>query len=195
MINQKLLEKFAKLAVVVGANVQKEQYVFINASIENKELTREIVKQAYLAGAKKVLVNWSDDFVSNFNYQFQSIETLSNVPSWHVDKYKEFVEQGGCAISIASPTPGLYNDLDPKKLQAFNIAMRKNLAFYYDHMMGSKSQWTIVAAPNPVWAMKVFPVPVAKVSRIRCLLSAIASIAGCNKEGAHRLPDESPGQR
>jgi len=23
--------------------------------------------------------------------------------------------------------------------------------------MGSKSQWTIVAAPNPVWAMKVFP--------------------------------------
>lgn len=157
MINEKVLEKFAELAVKIGANVQKDQIVFVNASTDTKDLAREIVRQAYLVGAKKVFVNWSDDFVNRYNYLYQSEESLGDVPAWHIDKYKDFVKQGGCAITIASPASGLNNDADPKKLQAFNIAMRKNLSFYYDFMMGSKSQWTIVAAPNKIWAKKVFP--------------------------------------
>ncbi len=157
MINNNLLVKFAELAVKIGANVQKDQYVFVNATTETKELTREIVRQAYLAGAKKVLVNWSDDFVTNYNYLYQTEQTLAEIPVWHIDKYKEFVNQGGCAITVVSPASGLNNEVDPKKLQTFNMAIRKNLTFYYDHMMGSKAQWTIVAAPNKIWAKKVFP--------------------------------------
>ncbi len=157
MINNNKLEKFAELAVRIGANVQKDQLVYINSSTEIREFTREIVKQAYLAGAKSVVVNWNDDYVSKYGYEYKSLETLQIFPDWLVDKYKYFIEKGGCAISIASPTPGLNSDLDPKKLQAAGMASSKALTFYYDHMMSSKSQWCVIAAPNKIWAKKVFP--------------------------------------
>ena len=152
-----LLDKLGELAVKIGANVQKNQLVFVNAPTEAKELAREVVKHAYLAGAKNVVVNWNDDYVSKHGYVHKTEETLSEVPQYLIDKYKDFVEKGGCAISIVSTIPDLNKDVDPKKLQVANIASRKALTFYYDHMMSSKSQWTIVAAPNPVWAKKIFP--------------------------------------
>lgn len=157
MINIKLTEKLAELAVKTGANVQKGQYVFINASTETKDLAREIAKQAYLAGAGVVTVNWSDEYVSKYGYMYRSVESLQTIPQWTIDKMKDFIDKGGCVISIASPIPDLNKEVEPVKLQALNIATRKAYSFYYDHMMGSKTQWSIVAAPNPIWAAKVFP--------------------------------------
>jgi len=157
MIKKELLEKLAKLAVKIGANVQDGQYVFVNSSTDNKEIAREVVRQAYLAGAGKVVVNWTDDFATLYGYEHRSVESLGQVPQWNIDKYREFVDSNGAVITIKSPVPDLQQDIDPSKLQAYNIAVRKNLSFYYDHMMGSKSQWTIIAAANPIWAKKVFP--------------------------------------
>ena len=157
MISKNLLEKYAKLMVVVGANVQKDQKVFVNSSTDNNVLAREVVKQAYLAGAAAVTVNWTDDYCSKEGYIHRTIESLSTIPSYIVDKYQEFVDGNGCAISISSPVPDLNIDVDPKKLQASGLATRKALSFYSDHMMASRSQWVVVAAPNKVWAKKVFP--------------------------------------
>ena len=50
----KLLESYARLAVIKGVNVQKNQVVVIRSSTETKELARALSKQAYLVGAKKV---------------------------------------------------------------------------------------------------------------------------------------------
>ena len=56
MPNPLLIEKYAELAVKVGVNVQKDQVVVIRTTTEAVELTREIAKQAYLAGAKKFIL-------------------------------------------------------------------------------------------------------------------------------------------
>ena len=82
MPKKELLEKFAALAVEVGANVQKDQPVMVNASTEVRELARLIVKAAYKRGAKKVSVQWSDDYVSRTGYEEMSVETLEKVPNW-----------------------------------------------------------------------------------------------------------------
>jgi len=139
MINKTLLEKYAELAVRVGVNVQKGQLVFVNASTDNNVLAREIVKQAYLVGASKVVVNWSDDYTTKLGYEYRKMESLSSIPDYYIEKYKDFIEKDGCSISIKSPVPNLNKDIDPKKLQAAGIATRKALSFYYDHMMASIS--------------------------------------------------------
>ena len=157
MAKEILLEKLAELAVKIGANVQKDQLVFVNSSTENKELARKIVKHAYLVGAKKVVVNWNDSFVSKLDYTYQTEETLEEVQSYIIDRYKYLIDKKGCVISIASSFPDLNKDVDPKKLQTAGKAAQKALSFYSDFMMGSKSQWSIVAAPNKIWAKKVFP--------------------------------------
>lgn len=157
MAKLELLEKYAKVVVEIGANVQKGQLVAINSSTDTKDLARLIVKAAYNAGAKKVMVNWSDPYVSRSGYDGMSVETLEEVPEWLIAKYQDFVDQGGCAISITSPVPGLNAGVDPVKMQKAAIASSKALKFYRTHMMGNRAQWTVVAAPNKVWAEKVFP--------------------------------------
>ncbi|CCV63950.1 Aminopeptidase, T family [Alteracholeplasma palmae J233] len=157
MPSLQLLEKYAKLAVKVGANVQKNQYVVIRTTTETKELTRLITKESYLAGAKKVYVVWADDYVSHDLFQYASVDTLEEVDTWQVEQYKHFVENDSCFISVTSPIPGLNGDIDPLKMQKAAIASQKSLSFFQTHVMGNKSQWTIVANPNPVWAKQVFP--------------------------------------
>ncbi len=157
MAKLELLEKYAKLAVEVGANVQKNQRVVINSSTETRELARLIAKAAYNAGAKSVSVEWSDQYVSKIGYDGMSIETLEEVPEWGINKIKYYMDNDACLISITSPIPGLNQGVDPMKMQKAAIAHGKAFKFYSDHMMGNHTQWCVIAAPNKVWAKKVFP--------------------------------------
>jgi aminopeptidase len=157
MAKLELLEKYAKLAIEVGANVQEGQLVAINSSTETKELARLLVKAAYNRGARQVYVNWSDAYVSRTGYDEMSIEALEEIPEYLIQKYKYFIEKGGCVVSITSPIPGLNAGVDPVKMQKAGIASSKALKFFQNHMMGNHAQWSIVAAPNAVWAKKVFP--------------------------------------
>ncbi|MEH7748865.1 aminopeptidase, partial [Neobacillus drentensis] len=52
------MEKYAALAVEIGANVQKGQILFISASIESYELVKLLTKRAYEIGASEVIYEW-----------------------------------------------------------------------------------------------------------------------------------------
>ena len=157
MAKIELLEKYAKLVVEVGANVQKNQLVAVNSSTETKELARLIVSAAYKAGAKRVVVQWSDAYVSRSGYDSMSIDTLQEIPEWTIEQAKYFIKENGCVISITSPIPGVNSGVDQLKMQTAGIARMKSFKFYQDHMMGNHAQWCVIAAPNKVWAKKVFP--------------------------------------
>ena len=157
MKKELLLENLANLSVKIGANVQQNQIVVINGPIDSKEIIRKIVEKAYEAGAKEVYVNWQDEYIAKMNVEYQTIETLQVFPQHNIDRFKYFVDNGACVISIASPVPGLNEGLDPKKQQVQAIAAGRALGFVRDHMMNNRSQWSIIATANPVWAKKVFP--------------------------------------
>ncbi|MFA7423082.1 MAG: aminopeptidase [Acholeplasmataceae bacterium] len=157
MPKKELITKLAELAVKVGANVQKNQDVVVRSSTETRVLAREIARQAYLAGAKHVHVQWSDEYVSHDTLIYASVEELETIPDWIKNQYQHYVDLGACFISIASPIPGLNKDVDPTKAQKAGIAQQKAISFFREFLMGNKSQWTIVSEPNPVWAKQVFP--------------------------------------
>ena len=152
-----LLEKYAKLIVEVGANVQKDQVLVVSSPTDAKELTRLIVKAGYHAGAKSVYVQWNDPYVSRANYDGRSLETLAEVPEFTIDEAKYYMEKNGCIISITSPVPGLNKGVESIKMQTAGLAQMKAFKFVQDHMMANHTQWVVVAAPNNVWAKKLFP--------------------------------------
>ena len=157
MPNKLLLEKYARLAVVTGANVQKGQVVVIRTSTEAVELTREVTRQAYIAGAKKVHIIWGDEIASKHAYDYASTDDLKDMPQWQIDQYQDFVDKSAAFISIVSPIPNALAGVDSQKMQAVMIESSRLLKFFREHTMGNKSQWTIVAASNPSWAKKLFP--------------------------------------
>ena len=157
MPNPILLEKYAKLAVTVGANVQKDQMVVIRSTTEAVELTREIVKEAYKVGASKVHVVWGDEYLSKYTYDYADEETLKEVPAWSVDQYKYYVSNNAAFISVVSPIPNVLKGVSGDKIKIAMQASAKPMQFFREHTMGMTTQWTLIAASNPSWASVLFP--------------------------------------
>ncbi len=154
---QLLLEKLAKVAVEIGVNVQKDQIVVVNSSIDAAPFARLIQKEAYLKGAKQVYIEWSDDEVARNNYTYVSEETMSELPEWQIQKMHYLVDNNACRISIDSRNPHAFDGIDMSKaMRASRITGPKG-AFFRHHYSASKSQWTIVAYPNDAWCKTVFP--------------------------------------
>lgn len=151
------LQKYAKLAVRKGVNLQKGQTLIINTSVEALEMTRACVEEAYQAGAKEVLVFYKDDYVSKQHYQYQDEETLCTVRPWQIDCKLDYMKEGACILHIISDIPGILKDADAEKISKARLAMAKAGKELQSYTMMNKTQWCIVAAPNREWANLVFP--------------------------------------
>lgn len=155
-MNIEKLKKYADLAVQIGVNLQKGQILMINSPVECVEFTRLLVESAYKVGASYVLVRWHDDPINKTYYTYATEEVISEVPNYVVEQFKYVVDKGAAAISISAPTPGLFKDIDPKKLQLASKASHEHLGFYQKHMMANGSQWCVISYPTKAWAEKVF---------------------------------------
>ena len=77
MTFEEKLNKYAKLVVEVGANVQKNQIVVIRTQVEGTEFARALTKSAYEVCAKRVYVEFSDEQIGKLTYEYASEQTLA----------------------------------------------------------------------------------------------------------------------
>lgn len=157
MNKQLLLEKLAKLAVRVGINIQPQQQLVVNAPVEAYELVRLIAHEAYVAGSGQVTINWSDTQISKDAYTYLSVEQLSEVPDFVVDRMHYFVDNKAGFLSITSPNPKAFVGVDPRKMSEASKAMHIKTAFFSEAVSASKNPWSIIAYPNEEWCKTVFP--------------------------------------
>jgi aminopeptidase len=150
------LERYAELAVRVGANVQPGQEVFVHGLVEHAYLLRALTRQAYRAGASYVNVDYNDQHVRRAMIELGPDEALTYTPAW----LKSLAEtMSGCAQlgTTGDPEPELLADLDGERvgraipLEAAEI-FRRNLA-------EATVNWCGVGAPNEGWAEQVLGEP------------------------------------
>lgn len=155
-MKKSVLKKYAALIVRTGANVQKGQDVTIQASVDQSELVKMIVKEAYLAGARQVTVDWNCSAVTRLMYRYETIKTLSAVPAWKQEKLAYQVETKPCMIYLMSDGPDSLKGVNPNKMSKVQ-ARRYPIIKPYRDALDNQYQWTIAAAPSEEWAKKVFP--------------------------------------
>ena len=155
-ISPNLLQKYARLIVRTGANVQKGQIVQLVVSVEQHAFAALVIEECYKAGAKKVNVDWTSDVQLRLNYLYAEQETLSTVLPWEEAKMKQMVEDLPCRIYIASDDPDALNGIDPQKISSVSQARGKVMKPYRNAIDG-KHQWVIAAHPSEKWARKCFP--------------------------------------
>ena len=150
------LERYAELAVRVGANVQEGQEVFLLTTVDHVPLARALTRQAYLAGASYVHVRYGDQHVQRAMIEFGPDSALTYSPEW----MKEFTRAnaGNAMIATAGdPEPELLADLDGQRVGSARMKevskIREKL--YDDGAMN----WCIVACPNTGWAEHVYGEP------------------------------------
>jgi len=157
MISENRLRKYARLGVVMGVNLQKNQTLIVNTSVEGKDMARLVVEEAYKAGAKEVIVNWSDDYISRMHYENQSEEILTNIPSWMIEQKVNPFKEGACTISLMSQVPGILAGISSSKIGKANIARQKAFREASEYTMSNRARWSVIGIPNKDWAKKVFP--------------------------------------
>ena len=112
MTFEEKLAEYADLAVRVGANIQKGQYLLINTSTETLEFTRLVVKKAYEAGAGRVHVNLTDASFERAYYDHVTVEETANFPKWIVSQREELIERKGALLWIDAEDPDLLTGVD-----------------------------------------------------------------------------------
>lgn len=157
MTFQEKLEQYAELAVKVGVNIQKGQYLLINTSTDTLEFTRMVVKKAYEAGAGRVQVNLTDPEITRSFFEYGADEEFSRFPKSVVAARHELIERKGALLWIDAEDPDLLSGIPSSRISAQEKASGAALVRYRKAVMNDEIAWSIIAVPSPKWAAKVFP--------------------------------------
>jgi aminopeptidase len=151
------LDRFAKVAVHVGLNLQAGQELLISASIEMLPLVRRITEHAYKAGALLVTTLYGDDETTLARYKYAQDGSFDHAAQWMADGVAAAFGSGVARLAIAGANPALLAGQDPAKVSRANIAGSKANKPAMELITRHAINWSIVAAATPAWAKLVFP--------------------------------------
>ncbi|WP_054957864.1 aminopeptidase [Paenibacillus dakarensis] len=175
------LERYAELAVKVGANVQPQQTLVVNAMIESAELVRLVVRKAYEAGAKDVKVNYKDEKVNRIRYDLAPDEAFLEPPKYYAEEMTELAENGAAFMTILSSDPDIMKGVNPERISNYQRTFGSAMAKYRQFQQADKMSWTGIAFASPDWAAKVFP-DAPKEDQVNLLWDAIFQAVRADQE-------------
>ena len=148
------LEKYAKLLVANGINVQPGHTLALSIDVEQRELAHLIVKEAYALGAHEVIVQWTDDVINREKFLRAPMERLDNVPEYKIAEMNYLLENKASRLGVRSSDPGALNGVDADKLSASAKAMGLAMKPMRIATQSNKVSWTVAAAAGLEWAKK-----------------------------------------
>ena len=150
------LERYAELAVRVGANVAEGQIVFVTARVEHAPFAQALTRAAYDAGARYVDVFYTDQHARRAMIEHGPDDALDHTPAWLVERWQAM--SGNATIgTTGDPEPQLLADLPGERVGRARMTelMEVRMA-----QMGERAvNWTGLAYPTAGWATKVFGEP------------------------------------
>jgi len=156
-MKKSILKKYAHLAAATGVNIQKGQDVIVNASFDQPDFVRYVVEACYKAGARHVKVEWGNTpDIEKTIIKYETVDTLAEVPSWVVERFKYYIEKNPARIYIMSEDPDGLKGVDQEKMAKFQMKRYPIVKPFIDQME-NQYQWCILAVPGKAWAKKVFP--------------------------------------
>jgi aminopeptidase len=157
-----LLEKYARLVVRVGVNVQPGQEVVINALPEQADAARAIAEEAYRVGASRVSIQYDDPFLQRAAVEHAPEELLGTSQEHTLAQVRAWGDSKPALISLTgNPHPTLMEGLDPTRLaKSTPIDLIQQVM---PLISTNQVSWTVVGAPSKGWADSVGVADVAQL--------------------------------
>jgi aminopeptidase len=156
---QDLLERYARLVIAVGINLEPGREVAIRAMIEHAPLVRALVRAGYEAGARRVEVEYEDLEVLRSQIALAPDEAVGTAPRWMFERLDDVREQRRAQVFVIGFPPDMFGGLDPARVaRSFPVpaALREALGKLRD----SKARpWTAITCATPSWAEQVYGEP------------------------------------
>ena len=151
------LDRFARVAVHVGLNLQPGQELVISASTEMMPLVRRITEHAYKAGALLVTTLYGDDETALARFKYASDASFDHAAKWLADGIAAAFGGGAARLALAGANPALLAGQDPAKVSRANIAASKANKPAMELITRHAINWSILASATKDWAKLVFP--------------------------------------
>ena len=112
-------------------------------------------RHAYRRGARFVDVWYFDPHLKRARIEHADEQTLDYVPPWYGQRVLGVDELEGARISLSgSTTPGLLDDLDPKRL---SLDLLPRVKESFDVINRARVNWLVAPGPTEGWAKQVHP--------------------------------------
>jgi aminopeptidase len=153
------LERYAELAVRVGANVADGQLVFVRgADVTHAPLARAIARAAYRAGARYVDVSYFDQHARRAMIESAADDVLEWSPPWVVERYRAMKDERAALLSTTGdPEPELLQDLDGERVG--RARPKEAIEIQMTAFTEGANNWSGLAYPTEGWARQVFGEP------------------------------------
>ena len=181
------LDRFARVAVHVGLNLQPGQELLITATTEMMPLVRRITEHAYKAGALLVTTFYADDEAALARYRFASDASFDHAPVWMADGIATAFRGGAARLALAGANPALLAGQDSAKVSRANIAASKANKPAMELITRHAINWSILAAATPAWAKLVFPA-LPESEAVPALWEAIFTASRATSDDPGRTP-------
>src|SRR5436309_7050189 len=151
-------DRYAELAVRVGANVQPGQLVDVIARVEHAPVARAVTRAAYKAGAAYVDVYYTDQHIRRALIESAADELLSWTPPWLLSRAKEVGRERAAVVALTGDAePDLLADLPGERVgKARMLEMAEESNRQINEQLNN---WTVVGVPNEGWARQMFRAP------------------------------------
>jgi aminopeptidase len=152
------LDRYAKLAIEVGVNLQPGQDLIIQAPVEHAPLAQQVARTAYTSGARYVTALYEDQHVVRARVELAPDEGLAWSPPWLVEMLEGATHRSTAILKITGdPEPDLMAGLDGARLaRAMPVELRTaSMRSIHERLVS----WSIIAAATDGWAEAVFGEP------------------------------------
>jgi aminopeptidase len=131
--------------------------VFLSGDISHVPIVRAICERAYEVGARRVIVQYTDQHVRRAGIVHAPDEALRTAYRYELAQFDELMDRGAALIFLSgTPEPHLFEGLDPTRVAARRRELDERMA---DMITSGGLAWTIVPAPNEGWASTVYGTP------------------------------------
>src|SRR5438067_4235151 len=154
-MDAQLLDRYADLIVSVGANVQPDQVVAVEALPEAQPLVAAVARRAYEKGARYVDVQYFDGNVKRIRAELAREDTLDWIPPWLGRRMLMLGELDAARIVLVPLVPpGLLDGVDPARA---GIDRLPTLKESFEIIDDRSIAWTLSPFPTTQWARVVYP--------------------------------------
>ena len=156
-MNTEILQKYARLIVKTGINIQPGQTLVITSPVECASFARLVAQTAYQEGAQDVVMNWKDELFSRLRFLHAPEVVFETFPQWEKDFYLFYMRQGAAFLTIDSSDPEVLKGVNVDRIAKAQRTRNFALKNFRESLMSNKNAWSIISIPTGVWAKKVFP--------------------------------------
>ena len=153
---ENLKRKYAKFLLEGCLRLRRGDKLFINGSSLIEDFIKIVKEEALKLGIKDIELLITDPFKQKEIYFTHSYEEIIQHPLFLKTKYNQMAREGYAFLSLSSPIPGFFEDVDADLLARVNTYQMQSIATYKKYQLKGLIKWNISAVANPLWAKEIF---------------------------------------